>query len=377
LVPLWLLASILVVTTLAIGPGEWWVLGAIHRRRWTWITFPLSIVAVTAATLLVSDTYMSTTDLRRELVVIDLDEAGEEVRKTRFEVLFPNRPGSVETDVVSGVAMGVKSSLTSYGAGPNFVVVTNANGTSTIVPMAMNPTMGNSTPPVSIYHGRPPTRYTLTQDLKQWIPQMNQVLSFPDRDDPPAPRPRVKLADRLMWRDFVTNQAQGGLVASETGREIVDEARRLHGATVAVAAVGPHGRLLTDGHDWWRMITEQQMGERRTAFVPGLGIQIGVEVEGWPSIVRALTLANGHASVPGREGLSGLAPLASLDVGRWQLVLLDAQESQWRIIREIHRFPADGVAPLKWRPPGPQVQQPMPMPLLLGPGQMPPVPSNP
>lgn len=377
LVPLWLLASILLVTVVAVGPGEWWVLGAIRRRRWTWITFPLSIVAVTAATLLVSDAYMSTTDLRRELVVIDLDEAGEEVRKTRFEVMFPNRPGPVETDVAGGVAMAVKSSQTSYGA-TNFVVVTNANGTSTIVPMAMNPTMGNAGPPVSVYTGRPLARYTLTQDLQQWTPQMNQVLSFPDRDDPPTSRPRVKLADRLVWRDFLTNQTDGGLVASETGRELVNEARRLHGATVAVAAVGPHGRLLTDGHGWWRMITDQQMAGRQTRrFFPGSANQNGLEVEGWPSIVRALTLANGHASVPGREGLSGLAPLASLDVNRWQLVLLDVQEGHWRIVREIHRFPADGVAPLDLRPPGQQIQRPGVRFLPQGPGQVQPVFTNP
>lgn len=378
LVPLWLLASILLVTVVAVGPGEWWVLGAIHRRRWTWITFPVSIVAVTAATLLVSDAYMATTDLRRELVVIDLDEAGEEVRTTRFEVLFPNRPGPIETDVAGGVTMAVKASpQPSYG-GITFVAMANANGTTTIVPRPMNPTMGSDTPPVSIYNGRPPARYTLTQHLEQWTPQMNQVLSFPDRDDPPASRPRVKLADGLMWRDFLTNQTDGGLVASETGRMLVNEARRLHGATVAVAAVGPHGRMLTDGHGWWRMITDQQMAGRQTRrFFPGLANQNGLEVEGWPSIVRALTLANGHASVPGREGLSGLAPLASLNVDRWQLVLLDAQEGHWRIVREIHRFPADGVAPLDLRPPGQQIQRPGGRFLPQGPGQVQPVFTNP
>jgi len=51
IVPLPLIGMILVVYVLLIGPTDWFVLGAIRRRKWTWFTFPFVTVALTLLTV--------------------------------------------------------------------------------------------------------------------------------------------------------------------------------------------------------------------------------------------------------------------------------------------------------------------------------------
>lgn len=94
-VPLPLLALILIVFVIAIGPGDWWLLGRLGRRWLTWILFPVLCVLFAIGTMWISEAFLGVNDSDREVVIVDLDRRGKPVRETRLRVLFNSSEGDV------------------------------------------------------------------------------------------------------------------------------------------------------------------------------------------------------------------------------------------------------------------------------------------
>ena len=52
LVPFWIIVTLVIVYLLAIGPGDYFLVGRLLRRRqWTWLSFPLVVLLVAAGAL--------------------------------------------------------------------------------------------------------------------------------------------------------------------------------------------------------------------------------------------------------------------------------------------------------------------------------------
>jgi hypothetical protein len=159
MIPLPVIASILAVFVLLVGPGEWLVLGRLRRRRWTWFTFPIIATGFTILTVRAAEHYLGREDHRAALVITDVDKHGRVLRENRLELWFAGRNGAAVSDLRQALA----------------------------VPCLLDPARGNrggitETPR---YEGQLPARYTLRQALPQWTPYLQRTLSFQSRTKPP------------------------------------------------------------------------------------------------------------------------------------------------------------------------------------------------
>jgi hypothetical protein len=151
LMPRWVLFVLGVGFIALIGPGEWFILGALRQRRWTWVVFPVVAVGVTALTVFLARHFTGTATHRGALIVTDLGTHGRVVRETRIEMLLPGR-NQTETRELA-------ATLVSPGD-----EVRAPNDDTTLA-------------------GQFPARYTFTQFCRQWTPRLTRTLSFADGPD--------------------------------------------------------------------------------------------------------------------------------------------------------------------------------------------------
>ena len=88
LIPLGVLAVILGLFLLCIGPLDYLVLGLFRVRWLTWIVFPLTCVAFTMVTVAVANGYLGHTDHQCSLIFTDVGTRGKVLRESRFDLIF-------------------------------------------------------------------------------------------------------------------------------------------------------------------------------------------------------------------------------------------------------------------------------------------------
>ena len=143
---------------LVIGPLDWFVLGRLRARRWTWLLFPVTAIACTGLTVLIAGHYLGASNYRSTLTITDLGHDGRVLRETRVEMIFPARNQEVTTEVRHALCSPMR--LSGDGMGSR---------------AGMEPVR---------YEGLFPTSYTVRQSLSQWTPQMNRLTSLePGADD--------------------------------------------------------------------------------------------------------------------------------------------------------------------------------------------------
>ena len=106
MIPLPVASAILGAFVLWIGPGEWFVLGWLRQRRWTWVTFPLVATGCAILTVQTAEHYLGSGNQRVTLVVTDFSETGRPCGKTA-ELWFAGR----NEKVVSGNASGARGAI--------------------------------------------------------------------------------------------------------------------------------------------------------------------------------------------------------------------------------------------------------------------------
>lgn len=181
IIPLPLIGFILLLYVLAIGPGDYLILGRLKMRKWTWVTFPVITLVFSGGALWMAEWYMNTGDSRRSAVFVDVGHDGQINRVNRFEMLFNSRQKIVETPLTRSLfapldhQMYGASSLHTYQQsqyGPNREFVGSAEIT-----------------------GRVPGNFTARQQTPKWVPQLNRIMSF--QTEP--------YAVKLDWQKFKVN----------------------------------------------------------------------------------------------------------------------------------------------------------------------------
>lgn len=179
-VPLSLIGLILIAYVLVIGPGDYLLLGLLRLRKLTWILFPVVTVGVTLFTVWLSHWYMQPSETRRTVQFLDVGsegrlgtaghrpKVGPVVRRSRFELLFTSTPREVTTDV----------------AGEVFAPLDQQRFRAQSVQMYQQYQYGfelaaeEQLVPPAEYAGRIPSRYTVTQQIPQFTPQVNRFFSI-------------------------------------------------------------------------------------------------------------------------------------------------------------------------------------------------------
>ncbi len=176
------LALVLVGFLVVVGPLDWFLLGALRRRRWTWVLFPLAATSFTALVIFEAGRALGRQDNLGTLTISDVGPGGRVLRASRFELLLAARDRQVTTE-----AQHAYAALTELEAF-NFNQRGRGNRGAT------------TEPDVTSFSGQIPARYTFRQQVRQWTPQFNRITTL---DAAPA-------AEAIPWTEFETAIAAGG-----------------------------------------------------------------------------------------------------------------------------------------------------------------------
>lgn len=177
IVPLEYIAAILVLYVLAIGPGEYFLLGLFRLRRFTWITFPLLTIGFTLFTVWLSNDYLSSSVERTHATVIDVGADGSALRESRFELLYTASTHDVVTELDRGLFTPIDH--TRFGAEQQNMQMQRmaARGRVPDDPesqMAIDP---------PVLEGKPPGSHRAVQNVPQWTPQINRIFRIAPSDE--------------------------------------------------------------------------------------------------------------------------------------------------------------------------------------------------
>ena len=155
---------------LVVGPLDWFVLGALRRRRWTWVVFPLAAAGCALLVIEAAGRALGREDHRSALLVTDVGPGGRVLRENRFELLLTARNRDTQKEFRNAFAIP-----TVLGTG-RF----NQRGGE-----------GNAEPVA--FSGQMPARYAMRQQLRQWTPQFNRVTSLEATAAPSAVIPWAEI----------------------------------------------------------------------------------------------------------------------------------------------------------------------------------------
>jgi hypothetical protein len=172
LIPFPALLGILGLFLLVIGPADYFVLGWIRRRRYTWILFPATSIGFTLATVLMANHYLGLRDQRRSLIVVDMGNDGTALRWNQYELVFAARDKQAVTDLKDALWTPLNSGGMPYIVGnPRYGYARGYRDTDS-----------ETGPPW--YEGVLPAHFQTSETLHQWQPKLNRIFSF---EAPPAP----------------------------------------------------------------------------------------------------------------------------------------------------------------------------------------------
>jgi len=287
MVPLSLLAVLLGVFVVWIGVFDYSVLGWLRLRKYTWITFPVATLSVTALTVWISNQYMSSGDSRRALIIHDLD-AGSVVRTNRFEMLFQSTARVAESPLQKTLFTPLKTmtvELNPYDQSSARLMYTGIRQQAS-----------------AQLSGRVPTDFTARQELAKWTPQLNRLFAIPV----------AQLPDPHDWtaltREATRARPQPGFVP----QALINEVIRQFGGEARVMILGPQGIVAAAG-DWHGLIKTTRPWSDPYRYSGGnVG---GPEVQRWITYYSVAPNIGVHRLTPqlGPTGGSSLEDLTVLD----------------------------------------------------------------
>jgi hypothetical protein len=239
LIPFAALIGMLAAFVLMIGPADYFVLGALRRRRFTWILFPSTSIAFTVATVLMANHFLGLHDQRRSLYVVDLAQDGSALRWNQYELVFAARDKRSVADWKN--ALWAPLEFRSMSGQP-YVPALQGRQLS-YVPNNPNPynsrnnynTRTESDVEAPLYAGTLPVHFQSSEALRQWKPQLNRIFSFEpppvplisnwdevEKAWPDLPRIRASLADKKFFAgDVCVLRSQKSVSADSGVRGIV------------------------------------------------------------------------------------------------------------------------------------------------------------
>lgn len=187
LVPTWIMFLILLSYIIVIGPLEYFVLGWLRARKYTWIVFPATTLAVTLLTMAVAQAYMGGQDSLRSLTITDLGEGRLPLRQSTLKTFFYGRQDVISSDHRRQFGVQVSDD-------------TEADPYNSYQPRPAG------IPPE--YHGSFPENWSMHQPVRQWSPVSVRTFAIaPDAEQlqiPDLPWDNAELVTTVDGRSELT-----------------------------------------------------------------------------------------------------------------------------------------------------------------------------
>ena len=219
LIPFPALLGMLGLFLLAIGPGDYFMLGWLRRRRYTWILFPALSFGFTLATVLMARHFLGARDERRSLIIVDLYKDGTPLRWNRYDLIFAAADKQAVTELkdalwvplssgpVPGMPYpgGVAAPRYTLTGNPRrgYVYSINNNGYAFGTYGARSYAESETGP--ALYDGTVPTHFQTSELIHQWQPRLNRAFSF---ESPPVPLLPNWRDVEAAWPDLPTVRAR-------------------------------------------------------------------------------------------------------------------------------------------------------------------------
>lgn len=323
-VPMSLIGLILALYVVLIGPGDWFVLGAIRRRKWTWFTFPAVTVGLTLATVWLAEWYMQVNDNKRAVIVHDLGNDGKVVRRNRFEVLFLGSEREVHTELAREIFSPMTLQRFSEATWVNYQQ------------SQLQGQERKQLPGVARYTGRIPAHYTVAQFITQWTPQLNRRFAIPLGENPPVELDWNRFADASKY-NFAS------LTSGEVRNEVVAAVQQAFGpaANIAVLSGGKRQNLTGSfqflesggvygvdpyGNSMARTATRYNPNEKKTDFLEDISAN---SLGGFFNVVSQTSPAGG-------KDFEDLALLDPSDSDQWLLLIAVDRGAEVDVYRKLY-----------------------------------------
>lgn len=180
MVPAWVIATLLLAYVAAIGPLDYWILGLLKARKFTWVLFPVVTAVFTGLTITIAHAYMSSTETGGRVTIVDLVENGRPVRQTTLQMNFFGASTTVKEQHKQAFYVPAAMSDTQYLGMRNQPI----------------PSAGNK--PINLA-GRFPQNYGSEVSLSQWDPFLTRTFEL---------QPKVERIPEIKWNnpDLVTSK---------------------------------------------------------------------------------------------------------------------------------------------------------------------------
>ncbi len=308
MVPTWVIGLILSGYVLTIGPVDYFLLGWLKLRKYTWVVFPVVTVVFTFLTIAVAHDYMSSEDTGGRLVITDVVDNGIPARQTVLETLFLGAKTEISTDHKSQLVVQAEDSFTA----------------ADWVNMSGNGPQRKSDTPLS-YAGHFPQNYTIRQEVQQWSPVSLRTLSLePENVQLPA----------IDWSDST-------LVTTPEGKSRLQDALRRNPISIHSAVIYHNGA------------EEALLGQLPPAFQTRARQQFGGNGDNLPAS-RTLAIQQLLSYIPtdssntglfrivsqiapqGGSSLEDLAFWDSSDPNQWALVIMTTDGDEFQVFRKLY-----------------------------------------
>ena len=309
MVPTWVIGLILGGYVLTIGPIDYYVLGWLKLRKYTWIIFPIVTLGFTFLTIAVAHDYMSSEDTGGRLVITDIVDNGIPARQTVLETLFLGAKTEFTTNHRSQLVVQAEDSFSAadwenmYGNGPE----------------------RKSDTPLS-YTGHFPQNYSIRQEVQQWSPVSLRTLSLEPEN--------VKLP-AIDWSDstlVTTPEGNIRLRATLQGsKPQVSSAVIFHngGQQILVGAVSQS--VETNNHRLFAQNGQSFLRDRSTA-VQQLFSYIPTSSLNQSGLFRIVS----QVAPQGAGSFEDLAFYDSTDLKQWALVIMTTDGDEFQIFRKLY-----------------------------------------
>ncbi len=167
--PFWVIACLVLLYILLIGPGDYWLVKRIFKRmEWTWVTFP-AIVVLTCAAAYWYANYLKGDSLRiNRLEVVDIDNATGEARGTLWTHIFSPNPTryhlTLDAKTPIGEAADDDSAVVAWLGRPT----TGMGGMSTDASRLLGPPSYRWSPDRKILSGAPVEVWSTKSFVTRW-----------------------------------------------------------------------------------------------------------------------------------------------------------------------------------------------------------------
>ncbi len=321
MVPTWIIGMILMGYVAAIGPGDYFLLGWLRLRKYTWVLFPVITGVFTLLTVMVANAFMGSEDTGGKLVITDLADNGVPVRQTTLETLYYSAQANVRN----------------FHKG-ELVVLSEDNFTNAeYYNQYGQPQQRTQDSPLS-YSGHFPQSYSVSHRVQQWSPVSLRTLSLEPQESEVPP---------IDWNDvslLTTPEGNTRLKAALTQHMISEQksfvtpaqcfAVIYHESTVLnllgnfpVLNENDH-RLMQQTYSMPYNFPSQYQGSASLAML------------GWiPTVKSSQTNIFGLVSQIAPHGAGSLEDLAFLDSSdpsQWALVIIKQQGEDFEVFRKLY-----------------------------------------